>query len=99
MPSKSFQGRFACLSALVACTLLGLMAVRQGQPTTAQEARPDGHGQKYDAVVRPLVKKYCLGCHSTKAKKGSLDLEQFTSIVQVRKGLKPWQQTIEMLET
>src|SRR5688572_8011019 len=74
MPSKSFQGRFAGVSALVACALLVLASVRHGQPTTAQEPRADGHGQKYDAVVRPLVKKYCLDCHSTKAKKGSLDL-------------------------
>ena len=53
---------------------------------------------EYATVVRPLVKKYCLACHSTKVKKGSLDLERFASLDGVRKDLKPWQQTIEMLE-
>jgi hypothetical protein len=53
---------------------------------------------EYGTVVRPLLEKYCLNCHSTKAKKGSLDLERFASVEQVRKDLKPWQQMIEMLE-
>jgi len=53
---------------------------------------------EYTVVVQPLLKKYCLSCHSTKLKKGSLDLEAFTSLDRVRKNLKPWQQIIEMLE-
>jgi hypothetical protein len=44
------------------------------------------------------MKKYCLSCHSTAAKKGSLDLERFASIEQIRKDLKPWQHVIEQLE-
>ena len=39
----------------------------------------------------PLVKKYCLECHSTKARKGSLDLERFASLRAGSQGLKPWQ--------
>lgn len=53
---------------------------------------------EYTAVVRPLVQKYCLNCHSTKLKKGSFDLERFASVADVRKDLKAWQQTIEMLD-
>jgi hypothetical protein len=52
----------------------------------------------YATVVRPALQKYCLGCHSTKLKKGSLDLERFVSIDVGRKDLKAWQQTQEMLE-
>src|ERR1700687_5007501 len=54
---------------------------------------------EFETVIQPLLQKYCLNCHSTKAKKGSLDLERFASLAQVRKDLKPWQQMIEMLET
>jgi hypothetical protein len=50
------------------------------------------------ALVRPLVQKYCLGCHSTKAKKGDLDLERFATVDDVRKDVKPWQAVVEMLE-
>jgi hypothetical protein len=52
----------------------------------------------YAAVVRPALQKYCLSCHSTKLKKGSLDLERFVSVDVNRKDLKAWQQTLEMLE-
>ena len=99
MKSRSIQRRFACLIALAACAILVIAGLPHGQPTTAKEPPADAHAEKFTAVVQPLLKKYCLACHSTKAKKGSLDLERFDSVAQVRKGLKPWQQTIEMLET
>jgi hypothetical protein len=57
---------------------------------------PDARGE-YAAIVRPLVEKYCLSCHSAKLKKGSLDLERFATIEDIRKDLKVCQQTIEML--
>lgn len=50
------------------------------------------------AAVRPLVQKYCLGCHSTAALKGGLDLERFAGIADVRKDLKVWQASLEMLD-
>ena len=28
----------------------------------------------YDHRIRPLVKTYCLGCHSTRTKKGGLEM-------------------------
>src|SRR5262249_19795215 len=54
---------------------------------------------EYATAVQPLIRKYCLACHSAKVKKGSLDLERFASLDQVRKDLKPWQHLIEQLET
>ena len=53
---------------------------------------------EYAMVIQPILKKHCLTCHSTKLKKGSLDLERFTSLDQARKDLKPWQHLIEQLE-
>ena len=90
--------RFAGILALAACAVVGVAIFQLGQPTAAREPQRDIHTDKYTTVVRPLVQKYCLGCHSTKARKGSLDLERFPSIELVRKDLKPWQQAIEMLE-
>ena len=52
----------------------------------------------FAAKVRPLLAEYCLGCHSTKLKKGELDLERFVSIDVARNDLKPWQSLIEMLD-
>jgi hypothetical protein len=52
----------------------------------------------YATQVRPLLKKYCLECHATKVKKGSLDLERFASLAQIRKDVQPWRQVMEQLE-
>ncbi len=81
--------------AVVACLGLVVLAVGGADkvPPPAADAKND-----YATVVRPLMKKYCLECHSTEVKKGSLDLERFASLDQVRKGLKRWEQVIEMLE-
>lgn len=76
---------------------LGLLALLAGGTGTAQKPAADAKTE-YATVVQPLIKKYCLACHSTKVKKGSLDLERFASLDQVRKDLKPWQHLIEMLE-
>ena len=76
---------------------LGLLALIVGGQGNASKPPVEPHPE-YAAEIRPLIAKYCLGCHSTKAKKGSLDLERFASLDAIRKDLKPWQQTIEMLE-
>src|ERR1043166_1529005 len=52
----------------------------------------------YAKRVAPLLKKYCFECHSTKARKGQLDLERFTTLAAIRKDLKPWPHLIEQLE-
>jgi hypothetical protein len=74
--------------ALVLCALGGARQPSPGDPKI-----------DYAAAVQPLIQKYCLSCHSTKTKKGGLDLERFASLDHVRKDLKPWQALIEMLET
>jgi hypothetical protein len=74
---------------LAALIVVGADRVSKPVPITKTE---------YAGVVQPLIKKYCLSCHSTKVRKGSLDLERFASLDQVRKDLKAWQQVIEMLE-
>jgi hypothetical protein len=57
------------------------------------------HEAMFAAEVRPLLTKYCLGCHSQKEQEGELDLERFTSLNVVRKDVKPWQAMIRQLET
>lgn len=48
--------------------------------------------------VRPLLARYCLGCHDQVKKKGELDLARFKSLALVRKDLKPWQMLVEQLD-
>ena len=54
-------------------------------------------GKSYQARVRPLLKQFCIGCHSTKKKVGELDLERFVQLADVRLGTRAWQGVIEML--
>jgi hypothetical protein len=64
------------------------------RPIAAQQTNKD----QFADVIRPMLKTYCLDCHSTKAKKGSLDLERFAAIDDLRKDIKIWQNLIEQIE-
>src|SRR5438067_1477911 len=80
----------------IALSLLVLSLAAAGGTSGPPPADPR---TDYATVVQPLVKQDCLVCHSTKLKKGDLDLERFASIDHVRKDLKPWQAMIEQLES
>ena len=65
---------------------------------TAGPAAPARLAEDYTNRVQPLLKQYCLKCHSQKAKKGDLDLDRFASIEHARKDVRAWQLVVEMLE-
>jgi hypothetical protein len=75
----------------------GLLAWACVGSGTAQKPAAD-EKTKADFAARPLVQKYCLSCHSTKAKKGSLDLERFATTDDIRKDVKVWQAIVEQIE-
>jgi hypothetical protein len=52
----------------------------------------------YAERAKPVLAKYCLECHSAKAKKGDLNLERFGSMADIRKDLRPWLMVVENLE-
>ncbi len=71
----------------------------QGEEDSTQSPVRQKLARDYDKSIHPLMARLCLNCHSTKEKKGELDLERFTSLDQVSTDLKPWQGMIEQLET
>ena len=79
----------------IAAGFLVLLFSYSGVGGDEQQPEP---AKAYLSQVKPLVQKFCIDCHSTKTHKGSLDLERFASVEQIRKDLKPWQAVIEMLE-
>src|SRR5437899_1896434 len=89
MPHALF--RFAPIAGFA----IALAVLRHGSAEQPAAATAD---DEYSTTIRPLIQKYCLGCHSTKLKKGSLDLERFRSADAIRKDLKPWQMMVEQLE-
>src|SRR5258708_7221430 len=96
MNSTNCRSRW--LATMLLITAGGGFGALSGARAGAEPQRPPEPKNEFATVVQPLIAKYCLNCHSSKAKKGSLDLERFTSLAQVRKDLKPWQQLIEQLE-
>src|SRR6059036_2164236 len=52
---------------------------------------------EYEKEIRPLLKEFCLGCHSTEKHKGDIDLERFTSLSDVMKHPKVWQGVVEQI--
>jgi hypothetical protein len=82
----------ACgIAVFVACFATGLL--HGGGP-----AKGDGAGEAFAKSIQPLLKKYCLECHSKKAHKGDLDLERFDSVAAIRRDLKPWPHLAEQVE-
>jgi hypothetical protein len=75
--------------------MVGLVLKGDHPRTSAREPADDS----FVKSIRPILKTYCLDCHSTKAKKGSLDLERFASTADLRQDLKLWQGLIEQVET
>ena len=55
-------------------------------------------GEEYRDRIRPMTQRYCLSCHSTEKQVGELDLEQFATLSEVRRGTKSWLKVIEMLD-
>ena len=44
--------------------------------------------EAYKERIKPLLKQYCLSCHSTEKEKGELDLERFADLPAVRRNPK-----------
>ncbi len=55
-------------------------------------------GAEFQSEIRPIVKESCLKCHSTEEQKGTLDLEEFAKIEDVRHATKTWLKVAEMLD-
>jgi hypothetical protein len=52
----------------------------------------------FEKTVRPLLKTYCVTCHSTSKQKGELDLERFVSMGDIRPHTLIWKKITEQLE-
>jgi len=57
-----------------------------------------GLADEFAGKTRPLMKQFCLECHSTAKQEGELDLERFAKLDDVRRGTKAWLKVVEMLD-
>ena len=85
-------------------TLVSLVCLPLLAAATApvpRPARPSGFaalGAEFARDIRPLLQRYCLGCHSTARRTGELDLQRFTDLSRVRREPRVWQHALEQLD-
>jgi hypothetical protein len=84
-------GRYA-IALLLLLIASPALAIADGPPPKDEAAR------EFEATALPLVKRYCLECHSTEEQEGDLDLERFTSLDHARNAPRVWQRVVEMLD-
>jgi hypothetical protein len=66
---------------------------------TGQNVSFDALSQRFNEQVKPILSRHCLGCHSTEKMEGDLDLERFSSLMEVRKAPETWRHAREQITT
>ncbi len=51
----------------------------------------------FQRTIQPLLREYCVTCHSTLETKGELDLERFKSLADVKQHPAVWQSVLEQM--
>src|SRR5579884_762194 len=67
-------------------------------PTLAQD-KGSGLESSFEKTVRPMLRDYCLRCHSTKRHKGDLDLERFVTVASIKHHTDVWEHVLDLLAT
>jgi hypothetical protein len=52
----------------------------------------------FEREIRPILNDHCMKCHAADVQEGTLDLEQFAALDDVRRSIKTWQKVAEMLD-
>lgn len=89
-PLLTARGLVSCL--LVVGVLLTARSVRAEDATSFQTL-----STQYDRTIAPLLTSHCNDCHSTADKQGELDLEQFTTLADIRRQPADWQKVQQMV--
>ena len=55
-------------------------------------------GDAFRREIRPILDQHCMKCHAADVQEGTLDLEQFATLEDVRRSTKTWLKVAEMLD-
>jgi hypothetical protein len=82
-----------------------LLVLVMGGPVIAAdgEAAPDESpparlDREFREQVRPVLERFCWKCHSSKEPEADVDLQQFGSLDDARRGLTTWRKVAEILD-
>jgi len=74
----------------------GLAGFLLAFPTLASSQNIKSSGY-FEQSIHPLLKQYCFPCHSREKHKGDFDMERFSSLGEVKRHPKVWQDVAEKL--
>ncbi len=83
-----------CRSVLALAFLLMIPKVAFGDQPVAFDAL----GEQFGREIRPILDRHCMECHAADVQEGTLDLEQFAKLEDVRRSTKTWLKVAEMLD-
>ncbi|MDX2035873.1 MAG: DUF1592 domain-containing protein [Isosphaeraceae bacterium] len=86
-------------AAAIAIAFACLAAPARGQEAPKPAAAPISGNMAYKDRIRPLLDRYCLGCHSGEKPKADLDLAKFNDGDSVFKGLETWELVLDYVES
>jgi hypothetical protein len=85
---------------MVRSAILALSLLFAYLTCAANAAQPEQSLQRrFDDVVLPFLKEYCLGCHGAKKQEAKLNLSGFTSVAAVAKEPRVWETVLERLKS
>lgn len=97
LPSDSMPSSLPTLGFIVRVISVVLITASAGY-AFGQTPEPFSRlADEYQQDVHPLLKTYCIDCHSTADKQGELDLEQFATLADVRRDPAKWQSVRQMI--
>lgn len=88
---SSDRSRSICSRSLFAiAAALAFHALRVNGTTAPQE-------ETFANTIQPLIKEFCIPCHSTEKQKGDLDLERFKSLEEINRDPSVWEHSLEQI--
>jgi Protein of unknown function (DUF1592)/Protein of unknown function (DUF1588)/Protein of unknown function (DUF1587)/Protein of unknown function (DUF1585)/Protein of unknown function (DUF1595)/Ca-dependent carbohydrate-binding module xylan-binding/Planctomycete cytochrome C len=82
----------------VAVVLVSSDEASSGQAVSSENQGQNGVSLAYQRDVYPVVKKYCVECHSGSEAEGGIDFGQLMNFPKSQKERKAWQKILSMLE-
>lgn len=73
---------------------VSVQEARADEPTTAAARE-----QIYRGEIVPLVKKFCIDCHSSESPEGELALDRYKSAAMIASDQKTWQHIVTMIKS
>jgi hypothetical protein len=94
------QAVLILIAALAAAFSSLCPSARSQTPNSNRSASQTGTAAStaFDSTVRPILAKYCTGCHGATKPKGGLDLAKFADEKSARSQVKTWSRVAEYVE-